>query len=491
MTVENTNMEIDKINTNMEIDKINTNMTVDNTNMTVDNTNMAVENTNMTVDNTNTNMTVENINTEIENINAQIINIINQYQLFTNNDLDELTKSITHFAKDYIINNILAIAYAEFDKTLIKNIYNIFIVQIIHLFNPDIRYRVKFKLIRIIQTIKKQLYITLTPPRSYKNSFIRNINYNETYFNNISKKISILQNIIQPAQRSEEWYIFRHNLLTASSIWKVFGSQSTKNQIIYEKCKPYAIFGQISTTSPLHWGQKYEPISVEFYKKLYDTEISDFGCIKHSEFAFIGASPDGINTDPSNKRYGRMLEIKNVVSRVITGVPKMDYWVQMQLQMETCDLNECDFLETKFMEYESEEQFLNDGSYTFTQDDKPKGRMILFSLNGRLHYEYAPLYCTEEEYCVWEEQILDKNSEMEWIQNIFWKLEKYSNILVLRNKLWFKTAVPHIENLWNIIINERNTGYEHRAPNSKKRTAKTGLIVNKCYIVVGDTPTPP
>jgi len=457
-------------------------MEIDNHNMEIDNHNIVIETINTEIDNHN--IVIETINTEIENINAQIITMISDYQLFTNNDLDELINSIIIFAKEYIMNNIFDIAYADFDKKLTKNIYDIFSIQIIHLFNPDIRYRVKFKLIRIIKSIKKQLYITLTPTRSYKNSFIRNINYNESYFNNISKKINILQNIVQPAQRSEEWYIFRHNLLTASSIWKVFGSQATKNQLIYEKCKPYAIFGQISSTSPLHWGQKYEPISVEFYKKLYDTEISDFGCIKHPEFAFIGASPDGINTDPSNKRYGRMLEIKNVVSRVITGIPKMDYWIQMQLQMETCDLNECDFLETKFIEYESEELFLNDGSYTYSHDDKLKGRMILFTLNGHLHYEYAPLYCTAEDYSLWEEEILDKNSEMEWIQNIFWKLETYSNILVLRNKLWFKTAVPHIEKLWNIVINERNTGYQHRAPNSKKRTAKPELIVNKCYLSV-------
>ena len=29
-----------------------------------------------------------------------------------------------------------------------------------------------------------------------------------------------------------------------------------------------------------------------------------------------------------------MLEIKNPVSREITGIPKEEYWIQMQLQME-------------------------------------------------------------------------------------------------------------------------------------------------------------
>ena len=35
-----------------------------------------------------------------------------------------------------------------------------------------------------------------------------------------------------------------------------------------------------------------------------------------------------------------------------------------------------------------------------------------------------------------EEGILGRE-EKEWIKNIYWKLEKYSNVLVLRNKKWF------------------------------------------------------
>jgi len=421
------------------------------------------------------------------NLEDSLINIINEFKIFTNDNLDDLNESITQLIHEYIINNISDIINKDFDKNLTKYIYEIFLIQILHLFKSYIRYRVKFKLIQAIKSIKNKIYSKIIPPRSYKDSFIRNINYNDNYNNHISEKICILQATYQPSQRSEEWYTFRHNLLTASSIWKVFGSQATQNQLIYEKCKPYTIYGQTSTSSPLHWGQKYEPISVEFYKKVYETEIGDFGCIKHPKYSFIGASPDGINIASTNKRYGRMLEIKNVVSREITGIPKLEYWVQMQLQMETCDLNECDFLETKFIEYESEEDFLNDGSYIFSDDNKVKGRIIQFSIDGKTHYEYAPLYHTLEQYNDWEKIIFEKNTDKEWIQNIFWKLQKYSNILVLRNKLWFNNVITKIEELWNIIINERITGFQHRAPNSKKRTKNhdsQDLIVNKCYVIM-------
>ena len=118
----------------------------------------------------------------------------------------------------------------------------------------------------------------------------------------------------------------------------------------------------VNILSPLHWGQKYEPLSVMLYEYDYDTTIEDFGCIQHSKYSFIGASPDGINNDPKSDKYGRMLEIKNIVNREITGIPSKMYWIQMQIQMETCNLNYCDFLETQFKEYENEEQFYGDNS---------------------------------------------------------------------------------------------------------------------------------
>uniref|UniRef100_A0A6C0AZB7 YqaJ viral recombinase domain-containing protein n=1 Tax=viral metagenome TaxID=1070528 RepID=A0A6C0AZB7_9ZZZZ len=408
-----------------------------------------------------------------------IINLIEEWNILKYHEIEELKKSILLTSTEYILNNILDIINPDFDKKLINYIYQLHLIQIQHLYDNDTKYIVQFKIKKYINSIKPILYTKVIPPRSYKNSFIRNISYN---IEHVRKKINYLQNVIQPIQRSDEWYIFRHNLLTASSAWKVFGSQSIKNQLIYEKCRPYNIYKHPPIDSPLHWGQKYEPISIEFYKKLYKTEITDYGCIKHSKYPFIGASPDGINTDSQNPRYGRMLEIKNIVNRKINGIPKLEYWIQMQLQMETCDLNECDFLETRFIEYDNEDAFYNDGSFTYSHDNKLKGAIILFSDNGIPHYEYAPLYITKNEYDNWVEYILDKNSHCEWVQNQFWKLDEYSNILVLRNKLWFTNAVPYIENIWNIILHERCYGYEHRAPKKRKSIQCKNNLLSKCHI---------
>lgn len=398
--------------------------------------------------------------------------------IFTIKDINQLKSSIISLFEDYTINNILDISFPNFDKKLTKFIYEIHINQLIPLYSNYTKHRVKFKLKTLIYRVKRTLYSKIIPCRSYKKSFIRKVSQNKSH---LIEKINILKSLPQPTQRTEEWYIYRHNLLTASSIWKVFGTQSSQNQLIYEKCSPYTIYKGASIGSPLHWGQKYEPVSIELYEKLYNTKISDFGCIKHPLYSFIGASPDGINTDISNSRFGRMLEIKNVVNREINGIPKLEYWIQMQVQMETCDLNECDFLETKFIEYENEEQFIADGSFTYSNDHQLKGIMILFSYNGNLHYEYAPLYINKMDYNIWEQQILEKHKDDEWIQTIYWKLEKISNILVLRNKLWFQAALPKIRELWETIEREKITGYEHRAP-KKRRSTNSELVVNKCYI---------
>ena len=187
------------------------------------------------------------------------------------------------------------------------------------------------------------------------------------------------------------------------------------------------------------------------YENEYNTIIKDFGCIQHDKYKFLGASPDGINVKPDNERYGRMLEIKNPVSRTITGIPKEEYWIQMQLQMETCDLNECDFLETAFKEYDSEEEFINDGTFTYSVNQELKGIMVYFVKEGKPFYEYAPVKITQQQYDKWYENILEKNNNLTWIKNIYWRLEKYSCVLVLRNKFWFEHAIVKINEVWILL----------------------------------------
>jgi hypothetical protein len=263
------------------------------------------------------------------------------------------------------------------------------------------------------------------------------------------------------------------------------------NQLIYEKCTPYISAAAtdppqyINVESPLHWGQKYEHLSAALYQLKNNTRIGEFGCIQHSDprFSFIGGSPDGINIDETSPLYGRMVEIKNIVNRPITGIPKEEYWIQMQMQMEACDMDAgCDFVETRFVEYSDPQDYYEDvqNDYAYGDNDGDgdgdvvRGIILYFveAKTQKPHYEYMPLeYANADTQEAWITNTISRLDQTTyiWVRNIYWKLDQYSCVFVPRNRAWFtEYAAPQLEIVWKIIESERVSGYAHRAP--KKRT---------------------
>lgn len=423
---------------------------------------------------------------------SNLINIISSFNIksfMTSKESDEIELAMSDLIDVYIEENPLEFSSSYFEDNLKYYVITNMFVVLKDLYGDEAL--LQDKLENIYDKLGKYYFSHYYPIRSYTTTFIRKTPNIEK----ITAKIQYIENKPQPEQKTNEWYMFRHNLITASSAWKVFKSQSTINQMIVEKCKILDVskYDSVNTSTPMHHGNKYEDVSIMFYEEMYKTKVRDYGCIQHDKYKFLGASPDGINVDPSSHRYGRMLEIKNPTSREITGVPKEDYWIQMQLQMETCDLNECDFLETSFKEYEDEDQFIADGTFTHTSNDQLKGIIVYFLKNGKPFYEYMPLYLSQNEYEIWYDSIMEKHSALAWVTNIYWKLEDYSCILVLRNKHWFKRAIVEIEKVWQIIEKEKKDGYDHRLPKKNTRAARSNSITqshdqtpeNKCIINIG------
>jgi len=287
-----------------------------------------------------------------------------------------------------------------------------------------------------------------------------------SYPSNVEKgHLDKLRDMYQPEQKTQEWYDFRQDHITASNAWKALGTNASRNQLIYEKCQPPNTekFKSSLVETPMSWGNKYEYLTTSIYESRNQTKIGTFGCIAHKDYPFLAASPDGIVIGDTN--YGRMIEIKNVVSREITGIPKKDYYIQMQLQMEVCDLEECDFVETKFIEYETENEF----KYDLTAQQK--GVILVFiNESNEFVYQYMPLDVVD--YDTWmEDTFSNTDPSLKWFKNVYWKLEVYSCVLVKRQREWFKAAVPFFVSLWDTVLIERVNGeYEQRAP--KKRTLK-------------------
>jgi putative phage-type endonuclease len=300
----------------------------------------------------------------------------------------------------------------------------------------------------------------------------------------VAPSLHRISTIEQPKQKTREWYEKRYGMLTASNISKALGSDAQRNSLIYEKCKPLAMehqYGSVNTESSMHWGVKYEPVSAAIYQHMFCLKLSDFGCIPHEKYPFIGASPDGIVCDPEHSRYGHMVEIKNIVNRDITGIPKEEYWIQMQVQLETCNLEYCDFVETRIKEYENAIEYYTDREHTY------KGVVLYFVKkmlvagalppsgmeDGRFntpHYEYMPLDIPISETEQW---IHTKKQELheEYVlyRTDYWYLDHISCVLVQRNKEWFDAVLPKFISIWETIEEERVSGYAHRAAVKKQK----------------------
>lgn len=419
-------------------------------------------------------------------------------KFFNDDDALELYNTCLYLMEEFIRKNPKLITDPDFDDIFEDNINELMYSQ----FEDDIFFNdaAEEELDDIILEATCDFFKDFMPIRSYEDARI----LVKPDYDYIGEQLNVLRSKPQPAQRTPEWYQFRHNLITASNAYKAFESQATKNQLIYEKCQPLITANPIANldsdfveevkmvnvNSSLHWGQKYEPLSVRIYEYIYETGVEDFGCIQDEEYEFLGASPDGINTDIKSPRYGRMLEIKNIVNREIDGIPKKEYWIQMQLQMKVCDLDECDFLETQFIEYPDQEAFNEDvNPEEIYEDDygnefvnvcmskelKHKGIIIYFhTKEGKPYYVYKPLDIIEPTHIQkWEEIMLDlyqsDKYKYTYIKFIYWKLEIMSCVLVLRNRQWFEDNIWELEALWDTVLKERVSGFEHRAPNRKTK----------------------
>lgn len=342
------------------------------------------------------------------------------------------------------------------------------------------------------------------PQRTLHHHELETYVFHRPTIDELESQLKALRNIPQPKQRSMEWYTYRHNLLTASNVWKALSTPAQFNSLVYEKCKPVDTeqmermsgIGQPGSTNPMYWGIKYEQVSVELYERKYKTKVGEFGCIPHPRYPYLGASPDGINMDMTNPAlYGRMIEVKNIVNREITGEPLEHYWIQMQLQMEVCDLDECDFIETRFHEFDDVSDF-----YAYTglglEGEIEKGIILYFSPKWSMEneelkvstdasgaalqpkYVYMPLDAPTDMLSVerWIQVQRLEQKEYTLYHTSYWRLDEFSCVFVPRNKGWFESVQPKIMECWETILRERETGYEHRAAQKKVKKAHPLLL---------------
>jgi hypothetical protein len=166
----------------------------------------------------------------------------------------------------------------------------------------------------------------------------------------------------------------------------------------------------------------------------------------------------------------------------------------MQLQMEVCNLDQCDFLENKFSEFDRADEFydsLYQGTIltTIQGDEIPQFHGILLQFQHAssetpkyIYHIWDPATETNPEADIeqWAQETIRAqfdaanvdiygHKDIRFIQRHYWRLDVYSCILVERDRAWFQNNVEQFRALWDIVLRERVEGYEHRAP--KRRDA--------------------
>lgn len=341
-------------------------------------------------------------------------------------------------------------------------------------------------------------------------------------FKKVWKQYQFIESQPQPEQRKPLWYEMRNSFITASSGAQAIGE--SKYEGAFEMVK-----GKIGLGKPfkenyhVHHGKKLETIATLIYEYIFNVKVGEFGLVAHistPHVSFLGASPDGICTCSTldgnfSPLVGRMLEIKCVTTRKmnvkgpedvwpmevlvpakpggwtkyndIAIVPHI-YWIQVQLQLECCDLEDCDFWQCKLRDYKFEHAFRKNMAskkpvHTIGQGEiynidarleygtlielLPKNKELL--PHEELHWFSAYIYPCEllqtlKEKINWAQDVKAnwKTYYPEYVEEykfgniLYYHLEQSHCYLVKRDRKWFKKALPRFAEFWDEVLSYRN-----------------------------------
>lgn len=259
------------------------------------------------------------------------------------------------------------------------------------------------------------------------------------------KQKKIIESIPLIEQRSEKWYNIRNDLITASDFALAIGKGKfgSSKDFYRSKCG-YETKDFDINCPPLKWGIRYEEVANMFYTKIMGVTVSEFGLIKHPEISFIGASPDGISD------MGIMLEIKCPYKRKKTEEIPEQYYIQIQGQLEVCNLEECDYLECYIIEYNSRDEM--------KLDEQCKYKGVVYEYNDS-KYEYGYLddvdFEKKDYNCVYYYGIKDH-----FLRRVY------------RDRVMFSELINLLSDVWKNVIEYRKSKelYDEKISCVKKKT---------------------
>lgn len=289
------------------------------------------------------------------------------------------------------------------------------------------------------------------------------------------EKTYALMNRPQTTQRTADWYTEFKRCLTASELYKAFGSPRERGTLVMQKAGKLEMSGRGSNVAvlrcnmnPFDWGICFEPVVKLVLEDHWKAIIHDVGRFVHLVDKRLAASPDGLIIRSLEKpdMGGHLLEIKCPKSRIIGLKVPMEYFYQMQLQLEVTGVRACEYVEAKF-------EFVETGF------EKPKtnwyGQIVVVGCFNEKEkdwlpckYVYGPLGNDN-----WtpdlglNERVLETNT---------WKCEKIHHIRVYRDEAWFASLKPKLDEFWADI--EKAKAGEFILPESSRKKKEVVCMIS-------------
>lgn len=222
-----------------------------------------------------------------------------------------------------------------------------------------------------------------------------------------------------PDQRTPAWYEARENSITASEAGSALGVNP------YETVEQYIEKKAANIPTPpnkaMAWGTLLEPVAAEWYKSTFEEPVTFYNMplLVHPEHSWIAASPDGLLVADDHST-GLLVEIKCPLNRRPNGKVPPHYWMQMQFQMEVCDMDACEFVDMRI-----------------TDVSKPE------FANGCLYKDGS---------------VAIGSRSIDWTkpaEKYFRMNEECAPVRVDRDKKWFIDNLARLRQVWNQVLSRR------------------------------------
>ena len=276
-----------------------------------------------------------------------------------------------------------------------------------------------------------------------------------------SEVIELLCNKPQTAQHSADWYNQRRNRLTASEFAQILDGR--RGALLRQKLAvggdrvgfsaPIGICQSDGEMNATTWGHRFESIT----RHIYELEIAGPGTVNdglgrftHATVPWLSASPDGLVT--KGPLRGRLVEIKSPKTRQPGEFVPDEYYVQMQIQMEVCDLDAVDFVEAQFAQRPIES--MSEADEAACSKATWKGRI---EVRGYLEDSSTWRYHYTDPVEDLEDAIFKTDEEGPLLESSIWWLTGWYPRTVLRNDTWWQTVGwPNAQLFWAEVCSLRD-----------------------------------